>query len=118
MTLKLLRYTASGNVQGVFFREGAKSEAERLTVSGWVKNMSDGTVQGEAIGESSNITKCKCIVQHRLMKSSRSDFALEWQVTEWLRKGPEHAEVTDLQTDVEEVEDDKYKGVFEKRKGH
>lgn len=37
-------------------------------------------------------------------------------VTAWLRTGPEQAKVEDVQTTVEEVKEDKYGGVFEKRK--
>lgn len=36
---------ASGRVQGVFFRDSTRREAERLGVSGWVSNRRDGTVE-------------------------------------------------------------------------
>ena len=39
------RVVAHGNVQGVFFRESTRKEAERLGVAGWAENLSDGTVQ-------------------------------------------------------------------------
>jgi acylphosphatase len=32
-------------VQGVFFRDSTRQEAERLGVAGWVRNCSDGTVE-------------------------------------------------------------------------
>jgi acylphosphatase len=35
----------SGRVQGVFFRAETQSAAQRLNVSGWVRNRSDGTVE-------------------------------------------------------------------------
>jgi acylphosphatase len=40
-----------GRVQGVFFRESARQQAERLGLSGWVKNMPDGSVAALAEGE-------------------------------------------------------------------
>lgn len=40
-----------GRVQGIFFREGAKIEAERLGIKGFAKNDPDGTVYIEAEGE-------------------------------------------------------------------
>ena len=35
----------SGRVQGVFFRDACRSEAESRQVAGWVSNESDGTVR-------------------------------------------------------------------------
>jgi acylphosphatase len=32
-------------VQGVFFRDSTRQEAERRGVAGWVRNRSDGTVE-------------------------------------------------------------------------
>jgi len=40
-----------GRVQGVGFRYFAKSRAEELGLSGWVKNLPDGTVQFMAKGD-------------------------------------------------------------------
>ncbi|MBE2314800.1 acylphosphatase [Solirubrobacter sp. CPCC 204708] len=39
------RVVAHGNVQGVFFRESTRREAERLGVAGWAENLGDGTVE-------------------------------------------------------------------------
>lgn len=39
-----------GYVQGVGFRWKASHTARRLGISGWVKNLSDGTVEMEAEG--------------------------------------------------------------------
>jgi acylphosphatase len=39
------RVRVRGRVQGVFFRESTRREAERLGVRGWVENRDDGTVE-------------------------------------------------------------------------
>ncbi len=43
--MKTLRLLIHGRVQGVWFRESMRIEAERLKVSGWVRNTPDGTVE-------------------------------------------------------------------------
>jgi acylphosphatase len=44
-----------GRVQGVFFRSETKDEAEKLGVSGWVRNTSDGKVEAVFEGEQENV---------------------------------------------------------------
>ncbi len=39
------RAVVHGAVQGVFFRDSTRREAERSGVTGWVRNRSDGTVE-------------------------------------------------------------------------
>ena len=52
---KRVHATVHGRVQGVAFREYTRREAERLGVSGWVKNQRDGTVAVLCEGEKNQI---------------------------------------------------------------
>jgi acylphosphatase len=47
---KAARFFVTGRVQGVGFRLFAKAEAERLGLSGYVRNLRDGRVEAYAIG--------------------------------------------------------------------
>ena len=44
-----------GRVQGVWFRDSMCREAERLNVSGWVRNRRDGTVEAVVQGETAAV---------------------------------------------------------------
>lgn len=44
-----------GLVQGIFFRATAKEQAEKLTITGFTRNESDGSVYIEAEGEKENL---------------------------------------------------------------
>ncbi len=46
-----------GLVQGVFFRASTKEEADQLKLTGFAKNMPDGSVYIEVEGEESNLNK-------------------------------------------------------------
>jgi acylphosphatase len=45
------RVVVSGRVQGVGFRQHVVLEAQRLAVSGWVRNLPDGRVEALAEGD-------------------------------------------------------------------
>jgi acylphosphatase len=77
------RVVVRGEVQGVFFRDSTRSEAESRGVSGWVRNRDDGSV--EAVFEG-------------------SPDAVEAMV-EWCRSGPSRAEVQDMDVILEEDPD-------------
>lgn len=44
-----------GRVQGVWFRASTRAEAERLGIRGWVRNLSDGTVEAHLEGEARSV---------------------------------------------------------------
>jgi acylphosphatase len=70
----------TGRVQGVFFRAWTREEAQRLGLTGWVRNCSDGSVEAHLEGERATID----------------------QLIERLRRGPPAARVEDVQRwDVE-----------------
>jgi acylphosphatase len=60
-----------GRVQGVGFRWAAFSEAQRIGVSGWVRNLPDGAVQTFVQGERDRVEA----------------------LVNWLRSGPPGADV-------------------------
>lgn len=43
--VKRSRVVVSGRVQGVWFRDGCRREAEAHGVAGWVRNLPDGKVE-------------------------------------------------------------------------
>lgn len=54
---QIKRYKAviTGNVQGVGLRVFVVDNASKLGITGWVKNMADGTVEMEAQGNSDKL---------------------------------------------------------------
>ena len=46
-----VRLIIEGRVQGVWFRDSTRREASRLSVSGWVRNSTDGSVEVLATGQ-------------------------------------------------------------------
>lgn len=55
MAAKRIHAIVKGNVQGVFYREFTRREAESLGVSGFVRNLRDGTVEIVAEGEAKQL---------------------------------------------------------------
>lgn len=45
------RLVVHGRVQGVFYRDSCRQEADRLGVAGWVVNEHDGTVRAHVEGD-------------------------------------------------------------------
>ncbi|MCW8882060.1 MAG: acylphosphatase [Sedimenticola sp.] len=67
-----MRFLVSGKVQGVFFRASTRFEAERLELTGYARNLSDGRVEVLACGEADAVD----------------------QLRGWLTKGPPQASVS------------------------
>jgi acylphosphatase len=65
------RFLVIGKVQGVFFRQSARHEAERLGIRGSARNLADGSVEVWAQGSAAAIAA----------------------LHQWLKVGPERARV-------------------------
>ena len=53
--MKRVHLIVSGKVQGVFYRDFARKEAERLGVKGFVRNLRDSTVEVVAQGDDDKV---------------------------------------------------------------
>lgn len=49
------RFRITGKVQGVYYRAATQSEAVRLGVTGWVRNLPNGDVEVLACGQAGRI---------------------------------------------------------------
>ena len=76
----------SGRVQGIFFRENTKKKAQKLRITGWVRNLPDGRVEAVLEGEKDKIE----------------------ELVNWVKKGPMFAKVDGL-----EVMPEEYQGEFD-----
>lgn len=75
----LVRYfgTATGTVQGVGFRMFVQQNAMNLGITGWVKNMSDGTVTMELQGPQTAIDRLEAIIREGNYFIKVQSFGLE-----------------------------------------
>jgi acylphosphatase len=76
------RVLISGRVQGVFFRDTCRRMAERHSVSGWVRNLPDGSVEAVFEGSAEEVRR----------------------LVEWSRHGPRSAVVEDVRVRAEPPE--------------
>jgi acylphosphatase len=67
-------FRARGRVQGVYFRDSVRQEAERSGVGGWVRNRPDGEVEGLVEGDDTAVSA----------------------LIEFIREGPGRAQVEEL----------------------
>jgi acylphosphatase len=79
MTARLVKITkhliVHGRVQGVNFREAMRMEAQRLGVTGWVRNRPDGSVEAVVHGWPDDVNA----------------------LLDWTRRGPPAARVTRME---------------------
>ena len=54
----------TGQVQGVFFRQSTKDQADALGITGWVKNEPDGSVMTSIEGEQAQLDALLAWAQH------------------------------------------------------
>jgi acylphosphatase len=80
MQKKTLRLVIHGRVQGVYFRDSMRREAQNLGVVGWVRNRSDGTVEAAVQGEPADVDA----------------------IVRWSRRGPERAQVERVEIEPHE----------------
>ncbi|OGS99351.1 MAG: acylphosphatase [Gallionellales bacterium RIFCSPLOWO2_12_FULL_59_22] len=80
---KTLRLVIHGRVQGVYFRDSMRREAQNLGVSGWVRNRHDSTVEAAVQGEPADVDA----------------------IVRWARHGPDRAQ-------VERVEIEPHEGIY------
>ncbi len=74
---KTLRLAIHGRVQGVFFRDSMRREAQKLGVAGWVRNCGDGSVEAVVHGTDSAVDA----------------------IVQWAHRGPPHADVSRVITE-------------------
>lgn len=70
---KSIRLYISGIVQGIFFRNFVKENAERYNVKGFVRNLEDGRIEVFLEGDGDNVNKmieiCKIGPKHCQIKN-------------------------------------------------
>ena len=62
--LKTVTVRIEGRVQGVWFRDSTRKEAQRLGVTGWVRNKRDGSVEVVAEGGEEEVKKLAAWCHH------------------------------------------------------
>ncbi len=75
--VKAVRLRVFGRVQGVYFRQGTREQAERRGVTGWVRNLPDGSVEALLEGEEEGLR----------------------EIVEWCSHGPPGARVEDIRVE-------------------
>lgn len=77
MNRTTLHLIIHGRVQGVWYRDSMRREAQLLGVNGWVRNLDDGTVEAMVQGEASAVES----------------------LVRWAHRGPPNALVTRVESE-------------------
>ena len=85
MVKRAVKAIVQGTVQGVFFRNFCKENADKLKLEGFVRNLTDGNVEVVLEGDNTAIDKMIGV----------------------LKKGPEHSQIKNVS-----VEEKKWAGEF------
>lgn len=80
------RFIVSGRVQGVFFRASAREQALRLGITGYAKNVADGSVEIVASGSDDALDELEAWLQHG-PPSARVDAVTREALTEQIPGG-------------------------------
>lgn len=83
---KTVRLYIEGTVQGVFYREFIKENAEKNNVKGFVRNLEDGRVEVFIEGDNADVDK----------------------MIEICRQGPKHSQIRNV-----EIKEEKFQGLKE-----
>jgi len=76
----IVRFRASGRVQGVGYRAFAQDRARSLNLAGWVRNDPDGAVSGEAEGSATQLAAYRDQLRNGPLWGRVDDLA--WSVAE------------------------------------
>jgi acylphosphatase len=69
----------SGDVQGVFFRQETKRQAEAHGVSGWVRNRDDGAVEAVFEGEKQDVKALVEFCKHGPSGAMVTNVDVKWE---------------------------------------
>jgi acylphosphatase len=89
--MKQVHLLISGFVQGVGYREFVRSNANKMKITGWVRNLSDNRVEIAAQGGEEDLKKFIKICEQGPFLAEVKNIAIEWQepqeaFTEFQRK--------------------------------
>ena len=80
---RAIRLYVTGTVQGIFFRQFIKENAEKLNIKGFVRNLEDGRAEVFAEGSIDDLKK----------------------IIELCKKGPRHAQIRNVEEKDERIQD-------------
>ncbi len=79
MELARVHIFVSGKVQGAWYREGTKKEANKLKVFGWIKNLEDGRVEALLEGEKESLEKMLVWAKRGSFWSKVENIEISWE---------------------------------------